>query len=68
MNGTNALYERKCVMQIGMIIRWLLSLVLAVIVWMNAHWSVALSLTFVFITIELRGFLSYQSVKSIEGE
>lgn len=55
-------------MAIGMIIRLIFSIALVVIVWLNAHWSVALSLTFIIITLEIRGFLSYQAAKSVNGE
>ncbi len=48
-------------MKAGMVVRWLLSAVLAGLVWIHAHWSVALSLSFVFITLELRGIIAYHA-------
>jgi len=34
-------------------LRWLLSIALLIVVWLHAHWSVALSLSLIFIYIEL---------------
>jgi hypothetical protein len=44
----------KTSIKIGsLVIRILLSIVLLIFVWRNAHWSVALSLTLIIISIEL---------------
>lgn len=50
---------------IGITIRWLGALTLLIVVWKHAHWSVALSISLMFIESEITGYCLKWHGKSI---
>jgi hypothetical protein len=48
------------------VIRWFLSVALLVPVWLRAHWSVALSLTLIFIGMELHAHVISKLVDAVK--
>lgn len=52
---------RTTVTWLTRIIRWLLSVVLLVVVWRHAHWSVAAELTGLSIANELHSFVALKN-------
>jgi len=45
-------------MMIGLFVRLALTIYLLMVVWVNAHWSVALTLTLIYFRIELEAAIS----------
>jgi len=55
---------------VGALVRILLTVMLNVIVWLNAHWSVALSVLLIFIALELNSIFNdhvEQRLKTLEN-
>jgi hypothetical protein len=58
--------KNKFKIQLGDYIRWALDLRLLILAWENAHWSIALIITFIAISIESLNFVVHLFKARIE--